>query len=325
MSVPAEIYRVADLIKSMRVRGAGRIARTAAYAMKVAALKYSGNDVNGFKSYMRKVAQVLGSTRPTAVALHNALRYVLNRVERARSFEGAVAAAVSAADSFVEASLNAVRVIGEIGSRFIEDGDTVLTHCNSSAALAILKTAHGSGKRIKVYATETRPKFQGLLTYRELAESGVPVTLIPDSAARFVMREVDKVVVGADTVAANGAVINKIGTSLIALAAHEANTRFYVAAETYKFSPATILGELVTIEERGAEEVVPLDLLSRHPNLKVRNPAFDVTPPDYIDAIITERGVIPPKAAAVILLEDYGATLAEELTTITLDIEDSPA
>ena len=322
MGVPAEVHRIALLIKSMRVRGAGRIARTAAYAMKVAAQKYSGNDLNEFKSYMRGVAQLLGSTRPTAVSLHNALRYVLNRVERAQSIEEAVVAAVSAADSFIEASLNAVGVISEIGSKLIEDGDTVLTHCNSSAALAVLKAAHSSGKRIRVYATETRPKFQGLLSYRELAENGIPVTLIPDSAVRFVMREVDKVVVGADTVTANGAVINKVGTSLIALAAHEARVRFYVATETYKFSPATVLGELVTIEERGPEEVVPLDLLTSHPNLKVRNPAFDVTPPDYIDAIITERGVIPPKAAAVILLEDYGATLAEELATITIDIED---
>jgi ribose 1,5-bisphosphate isomerase len=323
--VPAEVYRIADLIKTMRVRGAGRIARTAAYAMKIAALKYPGGELGEFKAYMREAAHVLGSTRPTAVSLHNALRYVLNRVERAQSLEEAVAAAVDAADSFIQSSLTAVRVIGEIGSKLIEDGDTVLTHCNSSAALAVLKTAHSSGKRIRVYATETRPKFQGLLTYRELAGSGVPVTLIPDSAVRFVMREVDKVVVGADTVAANGAVINKVGTSLIALAAHEARVRFYVATETYKFSPATILGELVTIEERAPEEVVPTDLLTRHPNLKVRNPAFDVTPPDYIDAIITERGVIPPKAAAVILLEDYGATLAEELATITLDIEDSTA
>jgi len=322
VEVPREVYRIAFLIKSMRVRGAGRIARTAAYAMKLAAQMYKGGDPKDFEEYMKTVADVIGSTRPTAVSLHNALRYVLNRVKGAKSLEEAVSAAVSAANSFIVASLSAVKRIGDIGSKLIEEGDVVLTHCNSSAALSVLKTAFKSGKRFRVYATETRPKFQGLLSYRELAESGIPVALIPDSAVRFVMREIDKVVVGADTVTANGAVINKVGTSLIALAAYEARARFYVATETYKFSPSTILGELVTIEEREPEEVVPHDLLVRHPNLRVRNPAFDVTPPEYIDAIITERGVIPPKAAAMVLLEDYGATLAEELTLIPLDIED---
>ncbi|MCS7105682.1 MAG: hypothetical protein NZ954_09015, partial [Thermofilaceae archaeon] len=106
------------------------------------------------------------------------------------------------------------------------------------------------------------------------------------------------------------------------LAAYEASVRVYIATETYKFSPATILGEPVIIEEREGEEIVPKTLIFSRPNLKVRNPAFDVTPPDYIDAIITEQGIIPPKAASLILLEDYGATLAEELASITLDLED---
>ncbi|MEM3943879.1 MAG: ribose 1,5-bisphosphate isomerase, partial [Thermofilaceae archaeon] len=252
-----------------------------------------------------------------------AVRYVMNKVRRASSCEEGVELAVKAADNFIDSSLNAVRIIGEIGSRLIEDGDTVLTHCNSSAALSIIKTAYRKGKNIVAYATETRPKFQGLLSYRELVDAGVPTTLIPDSAVRYFIRDVDKVVVGADTVTANGAVVNKIGTSLIALAAYEAGVKLYVATETYKFSPATILGELVEIEERGAEEVLPTYTLLKLTNLKVRNPAFDVTPPEYIDAIITERGIIPPKAAALILLEDYGTEVAEELTKVTIDLEES--
>ncbi|MEM4688096.1 MAG: ribose 1,5-bisphosphate isomerase, partial [Thermofilaceae archaeon] len=317
-----KVLKIAQLIKDMRVRGAGRIARAAAYAMKIAALEYKGSSLDDYLTYMRHNAQILTSTRPTAVSLHNAVRYVMNKVRRASSCEEGVEMAVKAADSFIVSSLNAVRIIGEIGSRLIEDGDVVLTHCNSSAALSVIKTAYRKGKNIVAYATETRPKFQGLLSYRELVDAGVPTTLIPDSAVRYFIRDVDKVVVGADTVTANGAVVNKIGTSLIALAAYEAGVKLYVATETYKFSPATILGELVEIEERGADEVLPTHILSKYTNLKVRNPAFDVTPPEYIDAIITERGIIPPKAAALILLEDYGAEVAEELTKVTIDLEE---
>ncbi|MDW8003641.1 MAG: ribose 1,5-bisphosphate isomerase [Thermofilaceae archaeon] len=322
MEAPPETLKIAQLIKDMRIRGAGRIARAAAYSLKLAALRFKGGSLEDFNVYMSAVAEIIGSTRPTAVSLHNALRYVLNRVRKAQNVHEAIQFAINAADLFIGLSLNSVKLIGEIGSKLIEDGDTVLTHCNSAAALSVLKTAHKAGKHINVYATETRPKFQGLISYRELERAGIPTTLIPDSSVRFFMKDVDKVVVGADTVTANGAVVNKVGTSQIALAAYEASVRVYIATETYKFSPATILGEPVIIEEREGEEIVPKTLIFSRPNLKVRNPAFDVTPPDYIDAIITEQGIIPPKAASLILLEDYGATLAEELANITLDLED---
>ena len=323
MEVPSEVNRIAWLIKTMRVRGAARIARAAAYAMKVAALSYKGGSLGDYISYMKSNASVLTSTRPSAVSLHNAVRYVMNRVLRAQSVEEGVKSAVQAADNFISMSLSSVKIISEYGSRLIEDGDTILTHCNSSLALSIIKAAHKGGKKLKVYATETRPRFQGLITYNDLINAGVPTILIPDSAVRYFMKDVDKVIVGADTVAANGAVVNKVGTSLIALAAHEARVRFYVAAETYKFSPATVLGELVEIEERGPEEVLLSNYISIAKSFKVRNPAFDVTPPEYIDAIITERGILPPKAASMILLEDYGVEISEELNKITLDVDES--
>jgi len=323
VELPAEVIRIAEYIRDMRIRGAGRIARAAVHAMKLAAAAYEGHDRRDFLEYMERVAQLLKSTRPTAVSLPNAVNYVMVRVRSAKTLKDAIAAAVRAADEFTSLSLRAVETIGRIGAGLLEDGDVVLTHCNSSAALSVIKMAFREGKRLKVYATETRPRFQGLISYRELTRAGIPTTLIPDSAVRFFMKEVDKVVVGADAVAANGAVVNKVGTSMIALAAHEARVRFYVAAETYKFSPATVLGELVTIEERDPREVVSSDILASSPHLRVRNPAFDVTPPEYIDAIITERGVIPPKAAILVLKEEYGRMLEEELTRITLDIEDS--
>jgi ribose 1,5-bisphosphate isomerase len=123
----------------------------------------------------------------------------------------------------------------------------------------------------------------------------------------------DKAIVGADAVAANGAVVNKIGTSMVALAAHESRVLFFVAAETYKFSPETMLGRLVRIEERGVSEVISERELKRMPKVNVRNPAFDVTPPDYIDLIITERGIIPPQAAIMVIQEEFGSITRDEL------------
>ena len=312
MNIPDRVKRIAEDIKSMRIRGAGRIARAAAEALKIAAEEYRGAE-SEFAKYMEQVGEYLVSTRPTAVSLPNAVTMVLARL-RSRgtaSLEEQVNLVVSAATEFIEYSRTAVKKIGEIGARRILDGETVLTHCNSSAAISILVEAHRMGRNIRVYATETRPRFQGHLTAASLCREGLDVTLIPDSAVRYVMKSVDKVVVGADTVTANGAVVNKIGTSQIALAAHEARVRVFVAAETYKFSPRTVLGELVVVEEREPSEVVAEEYLRAHAGVKIRNPAFDVTPPEYIDAIITELGVIPPQAAILVLRDVIGWSIEE--------------
>ncbi len=321
--MPVEVVKVAEDIKSMKIRGAGRIARAAARGLLIAAQKFEGDDVEAFTNYMNRVADILRKTRPTAVSLFNAISYIISRMVKARrdNIDELRKTVVRAAEEFIEYSLRAVEIIGEIGAKRISDGDVILTHCNSSAAISIIKKAYEQGKNIKVYATETRPKFQGHITTRILAKAGLDVTLIPDAAVRLIMRKIDKVIVGADTVAANGAVINKIGTSLVALAAKEANVNFYVAAETYKFSPATVIGELVTIEERDPEEVVPKDYLAKYPNITVRNPAFDVTPPEYIDVIVTEKGIIPPQAAILILEEEYGWAIADYMLQATRAIE----
>ncbi len=322
--LPKEVLAIAADIREMRIRGAGRIARAAAKALAIAADSYRG-DLGGFRDYMREVAELLRNTRPTAVSLPNAISYVMSRLEREwgrlSGVREAKRAVIEAANKFIEYSLRATEEIGKIGSRRIVDGDVVLTHCNSMAALAVIIEAHREGKDVRVYATETRPRFQGWITARRLASEGIDVTLIPDAAVRAVMRRVDKVVVGADTVAANGAVINKIGTSMIALAAKEVNVNFYVAAETYKFSPSTALGELVEIEERSPDEVIDPRLAV---GVRVRNPAFDVTPPEYINAIITEKGIIPPQAAILVLKEEFGWAIMDQLIRATADLEEAP-
>jgi ribose 1,5-bisphosphate isomerase len=228
----------------------------------------------------------------------------------AKDIDSARQAMVNNANRFIENSRVAVEKIGQIGSRRIRNGDTVFTHCNSLAALSVISAAHKSGKKIKVIATESRPRFQGITTIGMLDKLGIETELIVDSAARSIMNEVDLVVVGADVITANGTLVNKIGTAQIALFAHEARTSFMVAAETYKFSPKTILGELVTIEEREAKEVLPD--FSKYKHVKVRNPAFDVTPHQYIDLICTEAGAIPPEMSYLIIKERLGWDIDDE-------------
>ncbi|QOR93872.1 ribose 1,5-bisphosphate isomerase [Thermosphaera chiliense] len=310
--IPPKVLEIAEGIKTMRIRGAGKIARAAAEALKIAALEYGGvKEVAPFKRYMGKVADLLIATRPTAVSLPNAVMYVLSSLHRANpgTFEDAVNTVVLTAEKFIEESINAVKVISETAARRIRENSIILTHCHSSVAVSAITEAYKLGRVVKVYSTETRPFYQGRITAKQLLENGVPVVQIPDSAVRYVMHEVDHVVIGADTVASNGAVVNKIGTSQVALAAKEARVRVYVVAETYKFSPTTLIGEPVPIEFRDPTEVVPDSWLQKHPRIKVLNPSFDVTPPEYIDAIITEIGVIPPQAAILVLMERLGWAL----------------
>ncbi len=313
MKVPAKVLEIADGIRTMRIRGAGKIARAAAEALKIAALEYEGPmDEKSFRKYMARIADLIIATRPTAVSLPNAVYYVMYRLITSHGgVEELQQVVVRTAEQFIQESIEAVRRIGEIGARRIKNNSVVLTHCHSTAAVSVITTAYRMGKVVKVYSTETRPFFQGRITSRHLLEAGVPVIQIPDSAVRYVMHEVDHVVVGADTIASNGAVVNKVGTSQVALAAHEARVRVFVAAETYKFSPSTVIGELVPIEMRPPTEIVPEEWIRSHPSIEVLNPAFDVTPPEYIDAIITEIGVIPPQAAILVLMDRMGWALSK--------------
>ena len=317
MKLPEEADRIADDIRSMRIRGASLIASSAVEALQIVAQESKANDVESFVNELTDAAKTLLQTRPTAVSLPNGIRYVMNRVNAAKNRAGSIeeirTIATGAAKEFVENAKTAVQRISEIGARRIRDGDVLLTHCNSSAAIEIMKTAWMEGRKFNVLVTETRPRFQGHITARELAKAGIPVTLILDDAVRYFMQLVDKVIVGADAITANGALVNKIGTSVVALAAHEARVRVFVAAETYKFSPETMIGELVTIEDRDPSEMISDEQRKRIGSIKVLNPSFDVTPAEYIDLIITERGIIPPLGAILILEEVFGVVTPEEL------------
>ncbi len=316
MQLLPEVKTAMNGIKSMEIRGARLIAKTAVECLRLTAERSEVKDIEAFVGEMDFVSKSLLSTRPTAVSLPNGIRYVMYRILQAQkqglNLEEVKGITEKACKDFLENVEQASMRIAEIGARRVSDGDIILTHCHSTAVMEILKKAEEQGKRIQVYVTETRPLMQGRIVAEILQDAGIPVTFIVDGAARHFMKKVDKVIVGADAVAANGAVVNKIGTSMVALAAHEARTLFFVAAETYKFSPETIIGELVKIEERPLEEVIPLEIVSKWKNVEVRNPSFDVTPPDYIDLIITERGIIPPQAALTILQQEFGPAPYEE-------------
>ncbi|MEN6610679.1 MAG: ribose 1,5-bisphosphate isomerase [Methanoregulaceae archaeon] len=301
----------AEKIKSMEIRGAGRIARAAVGALASHAGQVRATDLPGFRKEMHRAADVLLATRPTAVSLPNAIHIVMSGVDMAGTLAEAQENLRTRAEGFIESSRNAVNRIAGIGSRHIPNGATILTHCNSEAALACIIEAHRQGKDIEVYATEVRPRNQGLLTIRTLNEVGIKTNFIVDSAVRSFIGRMDLVITGADAITVNGAVVNKIGTSQIGLAAHEARVNMVVAAETYKFAPRTILGELIEIEERDTAEVLAPEIAKTLPHVTVRNPAFDFTPAEYVDLIVTEEGAIPPGMAYIIIREYLGWSIGE--------------
>jgi ribose 1,5-bisphosphate isomerase len=305
------VRETAEKIKRMEIRGAGRIARAAAEALRDHARAYPGTDPAGFARSMEEAAALLVATRPTAVSLPNAVHRVMAGLVSDGPFAVERDGICRRADAFIASSENAVRQIAEIGARHIHDGDVILTHCNSEAALSCIIGAHRSGKSVEVFATEVRPRNQGLITIRALNDAGVKTNFIVDSAVRSFIHDVDLVMIGADAVTVNGAVVNKIGTSQVAHTAKEARVNVVVAAETYKFAPRTIMGELIAIEERPAQEVLADEIARDLPNVTVRNPAFDVTPAEFIDLIVTEAGAIPPQMAYVIIRDYLGWDIGE--------------
>jgi len=297
---------VAEAIKSMKIRGAPLIGAAAAYGLALTAYYSRANSKAELLAELEQCAETLRKTRPTAVNLFWAIDRILSK---ARSVEGDVKAVVEEvveeANLIAEEDVEANRKMGRFGARLIEDGDTILTHCNAGAlatvdygtALGVIRAAWEEGKKIKVFATETRPKLQGArLTVYELMRDGIPVSLITDNMVGYVMYKglIDKVIVGADRIVQD-AVINKIGTYTVAVLAHEHNIPFYVAAPTSTFDLEKTSSQVI-IEERSSQEVTHVLSVRIAPEgVKVLNPAFDITPLKYVSAIICEKGILRPK------------------------------
>jgi len=299
------VAAVATEIETMETRGAAPIADAAASALRAQARESDAATTAEFREEMRHTARYLLDTRPTAVSLPNALRYVLRRMD-GDSVPALRRSVEAGATAFCEQLERAQDDLGEIGANRLRDGDRVMTHCHSTDAVACIEAAVEQGKDLTAVVKETRPREQGHITARELRELGVPVTLIVDSAARRYLDDVDHVLVGADAIAADGSVINKIGTSGLAVNARERGTAVMVAAQTIKLHPDTMTGHTVDIEMRDESEVIADDERAEIGEISVENPAFDVTPPRHVDAIVTEHGQFPPESIVTLMRELFG-------------------
>lgn len=297
---------VADAIREMKVRGAPAIGVSAAYGMALASRGIDALSRDAYLEELGRAGRELAAARPTAVNLKWAVGRMLDLARAAGDWRRVPEILASAASALETEDVEACRRIGRHGAALMRDPATVLTHCNAGAlatagygtALGVVRAAVEAGKRVRVFADETRPCLQGArLTAFELMEDGIPVTLITDSAAGSVMRlgQIDCVLVGADRIAANGDVANKIGTYGLAVLARENAIPFYVAAPVCTLDLSLGSGKEIPIEQREPTEVT--EILGQRiapEGVDVFNPAFDVTPARYVGAIITERGVAYP-------------------------------
>jgi ribose 1,5-bisphosphate isomerase len=298
----------------MEIRGAATIAAAAARALETQAKASHAESPAEFRRELRIAARRLHDTRPTAVSLPNALRSVFRRMS-GDTVDELRRTTVAGARQFREDLDNAQRDLGEVGANRLRDGDVVLFHCHSTDALACVEAAVEMGKDLSAIVKETRPRNQGRITARALADLGVPVTFIVDNAARRYLDEADHVLVGADSIAADGSVINKIGTSGLAVNARERGVPVVTAAQTIKLNPETLTGATVEIEMRDESEVLPTDAREELGAVTVENPAFDVTPPRYVDAIVTEHGQFPPESIITLIRELFGESTGKPWET----------
>ncbi len=298
-----DVEQLAQAIEELKVRGAPAIGVAAAFGLAMVAVRNSGKDPKQVLEALEKAKARLAKTRPTAVNLFWALERVM---AKARSAKNPGEAALKEALRIYEENLGSDKKIGEHGASVIEDGDIVLTHCNTGTlatagygtALGVVKTAWAMGKKIRVFSDETRPLLQGSrLTTFELVDAGIPVTVIVDGSAGLIMRKhgVTKVIVGADRIASNGDTANKIGTYTLAVLAKEHGIPFYVAAPLSTIDRSIASGEDIPLEYRGDKEIEFMQgkrVVAG--GARVLNPAFDVTPHEYITGIITEKGILRP-------------------------------
>lgn len=309
-------YRhVAEAITDMVIRGAPAIGIAAAMGIALGAKSLDTDNIDSFRESMNAIFNLFSATRPTAVNLF----WTINRMKKIVASGTDVTALKEQLEkdalAILEEDITVNKAMGKNGARFINDGDTVMTHCNAGAlatggygtALGVIRAAVEEGKKIKVFACETRPYLQGArLTTWELLKDGIDVTLITDNMAGHFMKKglIQKIVVGADRIAANGDTANKIGTYSHSVLAKEHNIPFYIAAPVSTLDPDTATGEDIVIEERSIDEVAYIQGVQIAPEgVSIKNPAFDVTPAANITAIITEKGVIEnPKEKGIMEL-----------------------
>ena len=294
---------VANAIRTLVIRGAPAIGVAGAFGLALAALQSKATTKEDMIKDLEQAKKILFETRPTAVNLAWGLNKMMNVAKNCQNIDEIKESIVEAATTLAEDDVKINKAMGKNGAELFDNNDTIMTHCNAGAlatvaygtALGVVRAIKESGKNIKVIATETRPVMQGSrLTTFELKHEGIDVSLIPDTAVGYTMANglINKIVVGADRIVSTGHVFNKIGTYQIAIIAKQHNIPFYVAAplSTFDLNSNT---EDVVIEQRKASEVTSIGNKKTAPDgINVINPAFDMTPPELISGIITEKGVI---------------------------------
>ena len=296
---------VANAIKKLVVRGAPAIGVTAAFGLALAAINSKSNNVKIFFEELNNAYEIIQSTRPTAVNLQWGLNRIMQKIKHLTNIPLIKKVILEEAILMAEEDITTNKLIGINGANLFSDGDTVMTHCNAGSlatvaygtALGVIRAVKESGKKINVIATETRPVMQGSrLTAFELQHENIDVSLIPDTAVGYIMAKkmIKHVVVGADRILYTGHVFNKIGTYQLAILAKTHNIPFYVVAPSSTFDLKNGPNDIV-IEQRSKEEVIKIGKKVVAPkNIDVINPAFDMTPPELITKIITEKGVLSP-------------------------------
>ncbi len=305
---------VVDAIRNMTVRGAPAIGAAAAFGLALSANESKAHSSKALLADLESAAVILKATRPTAINLAWAVDRVLMALRNeitgnpGLKLDDLRLIVLNEAQLIADEDVTTNKRMGEHGAKLIHDGDTILHHCNTGAlavvdwgtALGVIRTAHEQGKRIHVLVDETRPRLQGSrLTAWELGQYGIPYEIITDNSAGYFLRsgQVQEVLFGADRIAANGDVANKIGTYMLALAANDNNVPVYSVAPVSSIDFSIAEGNLIPIEERDPEEVLGIQFhgeLVSPKGAKARNPAFDVTPNRLITAIITEKGIVKP-------------------------------
>jgi len=295
MNINPEIISLIDEIKNDKTHGASQLARQAASVLKVAAERSQTKSTDEFWQEQKEIGQRLMSARPAMAPVFNIVARLLDamsgkvvemELDSVRHF------AISKVDEIVGDSLQAIAQIAQYGSELIADGDKIMTHSYSSTVVAMLKAAFAEHGNVEVITTRSGPGGSGEVTARELGLYGMPVTFIDDTAIGLYLSTVNKVVVGADRICADGKVVNSVGTYQLALAGKKASIPFYVLCETLKFDPRVSGGE-VDLEEKEPSEVIEPGRLP--PEVRVKNPHFDITPLELITGVVTENGLLTPE------------------------------
>ena len=299
LNMSSEVEKITKNIKSLKIQGARNIAKAAIKALLFQVKNSKAKTVRALYSELLTVSNQLANARPTEPMTRNLIRDACNfaffeiRSQNVNSVPELKKKFLKHIGQVLPQMERNAENLWRCGSKLIQNGHVVMTHCHSSTVTGILKMAKRSGKDFEVIACETRPRFQGRITATELSKAGIKTTLIVDSAMNSFMRRADLCIVGADAVTSTGDLINKIGTSTLAHIARLHDVSFYSAAELYKFDSLTLYGSREKIEERDSKEV--WEKPPRTKNLTIRNPAFDATAARYISAYISEAGLVSPQ------------------------------